>query len=63
LIGNDGMNLFEVGDLEPHEPRHQSTGGHRKLFWLLMVIVGGLTLGLIIFCVLGLLVVSLMLSG
>ena len=33
------MNPFEVGNLEPHERQRQKTGGPRKLFWTLMVII------------------------
>ena len=53
-----GMNPFEVGELEPHEPQRRFPFGSRRLFWLLMVIIGGLTLGLI-----GLLVAGWMLNG
>ena len=60
---DEGMNPFEVGQLEPHEPRRQATVGSSRLFWLLMVIVGGLTLSLIVFAVLVLLVAGWMLSG
>ncbi|MCX7388335.1 MAG: hypothetical protein NTX48_16850 [Planctomycetales bacterium] len=48
---------------EPSDPRRQATVGSSRLFWLLMVIVGGLTLSLIVFAVLVLLVAGWMLSG
>ncbi len=57
------MNPFEVGELEPHEPQRQLPVGPLRLVWLLMVIIGGLTLRLIAFLVLGLLAVDWMLSG
>ena len=57
------LNPFEVGNLEPHEPPRQLTVGPRRLFWLLMVIIAGLTLGLIVLFVLGLLLVRWTLIG
>ena len=56
------MNPFEVGELEPHEPQRQMTVGPRRLFWLFMVFIGGLTLALIAFVVLGLFVVGWLLN-
>jgi hypothetical protein len=59
------MNPYDppTTPLEPHKPRRQLTVGSSRLFWLLMVIVGGLTLSLIVFAVLVLLVAGWMLSG
>ncbi len=42
------MNPFEVGDLEPHEPRQKSTYTVQMLFSVLMVGVAGLILGLLV---------------
>lgn len=57
------MNPFEVGQLEPHKPRRQAPVGSSRLFWLLMVIVGGLTIGLIILLVFGALVIRSAITG
>jgi LPS O-antigen subunit length determinant protein (WzzB/FepE family) len=57
------MNPYEVGDLEPQEPQRQLTVGPRRLFWMLMVIIGGFVLGLIVLFVLGALVAGFLLSA
>ena len=57
------MNPYEAGNLEPHQPRGELQVGQRRLFWLFMVIIGGLTLAQIVFFVLGLLVVSWLLNA